>query len=327
MNKLAWATATQAVETASSILLVTHMNPDGDAIGSMVGLANAFRPRGKRIDMAVDDGLPVSLRFLPGADGIRPQLTSGEWDLMISLDASDEERTGVVGAYGRAHSKIVMNVDHHPTNTWFGSIYLIDTDVVSTTAIIEQWLTLMSVPMTQEIAIPLLTGLVTDTRGFRTSNVTPETLATAQRLMQTGASLADIIANTLDNIAYQVLELWKYVLPSMQIRHGVVSVSITQADLRQAGLNEMTDGGLVNLLASASEAAIAIIFKETDEGEIGLSIRSKPGFDVSGVALGLGGGGHKQAAGATIPGPMDAARERVLPLLYAVAREQAAVSK
>jgi phosphoesterase RecJ-like protein len=321
VNKLNWAGATAAVEKAGSILLVTHMNPDGDAIGSLVALALALRERGKQVDAAVDDGVPETFRFLNGADTVLSQLTAGEWDLMISLDASDEERTGKVGDYGRANSKKVINVDHHPTNTMFGDIYLVGDDVVSTTEVLEQWFQHMNHPLSEAVAAALLTGLVTDTRGFRTSNVTAESLSCAQRLVAAGASLADISARTLDSVPYNLLELWKLALASMELHDGVVSANITLADRKQAKHGDRTDGGLVNLLLSADEAHIAIVFKEIEDNEVGISMRSKPGYDVSAVALSLGGGGHKQAAGATVAGTLDDIRAQVLPLLYNVANQ------
>src|SRR5690606_29021244 len=112
-----WNEATQAVDAANTILVVTHLKPDGDAIGSLLGLTNMLRERGKTVTAVVDDGVPDFLRYVPGADTVLPELTTGEWDVMISTDASDEERTGRAGIYGRAHSRIVINLDHHPTNT------------------------------------------------------------------------------------------------------------------------------------------------------------------------------------------------------------------
>src|SRR5262249_10161434 len=118
MTILNWTEATEAVDSAKSIVLVTHLNPDGDAIGSLLGLANALRERGSAVmTLAVDKGVPTYLRFLPGSDDVLPALHEGEWELMISLDASDEGRTGECGVYGRAHSQRVINIDHHPTNT------------------------------------------------------------------------------------------------------------------------------------------------------------------------------------------------------------------
>ena len=146
-----WAGATRAVDAANTLLLVTHVNPDGDAIGSLVGLANALRARGKTLTAVVDDGVPGYLRFVPGSETVLAALTEGEWDLMISLDASDEERTGEAGAYGRAHSRSVMNVDHHPTNTLFGSLHLVVPTAVSTSEILLGWLLDMGQPLTRAV--------------------------------------------------------------------------------------------------------------------------------------------------------------------------------
>jgi phosphoesterase RecJ-like protein len=315
-----WNEATEAVEQAASILLVTHVNPDGDAIGSLLGLGNALRELGKSVMTVVDGGVPDFLRFLPGARKARSTLRRGKWDLMISLDASDEERTGLAGAYGRRHTAKVINLDHHPTNTWFGQIFLVAPEAVSSTEIVFQWLNQWGRPISRDVAIPLLTGLVTDTMGFRTSNVTAATLGMAQTLIGAGASLPEIMARALVSKPYYTLELWKHALPSARLEGKILSAMVTQENLKQAHAPDVTDGGLVSLLAGVDEAAISIVFKELDDGRVEISMRCKPGFDVSGVAFGLGGGGHMQAAGATIAGPLDAARARVMPLLEAAAQ-------
>jgi phosphoesterase RecJ-like protein len=318
MTILNWTEATEAVDTAKSILLATHVNPDGDAIGSLLGAANALRARGCAVTtLVVDKGVPAYLRFLPGADGIQAHLDSGEWELMISLDSSDEERTGEAGIYGRAHSQRNINIDHHPTNTKYGQLFLWEPTAVSTTQIVQEWLEHMGQPLTREIALPLLTGLVTDTQGFRTSNVRPDTLGYAQKLMQAGASLTEVTQRTLASTPYQNIQLWRYVLPSVELNDGVISAVITQENVRQAKLPDVTDGGLVEFLVTANEAMISVVFKELADGRVEVGFRCKPGYDVASVALSLGGGGHKQASGATVAGPLEAARARVMPLLHA----------
>lgn len=319
--------ATAAVQAAQKILIVTHISPDGDAIGSLLGLTNALRQMGRRITCAVDGGVPGFLEFLPGASTVNGELKSGEWDLMISVDASDEERTGQAGLYGRAHSKQVINLDHHATNTMFGSIYLVIPTAVSATEVIFHWLNHMGQKITIEVAVPLLVGLVTDTLGFRTNNVTADTLGIATKLMAAGASLSEITARTLDSKPYRMIELWKSALPSTILHGEVIEAVITQADLRSAGLDDVTDGGLVNLLVSANETRVAVVFKELPDGRFEISLRSKTGYDVSQVAFSVGGGGHKQASGATIDGPLDAARARILPLLKAVVAAGQPVTK
>jgi phosphoesterase RecJ-like protein len=318
-SSLDWVGATAAVQAAQKILIVTHIGPDGDAIGSLLGLTNALRQMGRHVTCAVDGGVPGFMEFLHGASTVKGELKSGEWDLMISVDASDEERTGLVGAYGRAHSRQVINLDHHATNTMFGSMCLVMPEAVSATEVIFHWLNHMGHPIKLEVAVPLLTGLVTDTLGFRTSNVTADTLGIATRLMAAGASLSEITARTLDSKPYRMIELWKLALPSTTLHGEVIEAVISQADLRSAGLDEVTDGGLVNLLVTANEARVAVVFKELADGRVEVSLRSKPGYDVSQVAFSVGGGGHKQASGATIDGPLEAARARILPLLQGAA--------
>lgn len=320
--RLAAHAVTQAVTEANSILIVTHVGPDGDAIGSMLGLLNVLRQIGKQPTCAVDEGVPDYLEFLPGSADVLGKLTHGQWDLMISVDASDEARTGEAGQYGREHAARVINIDHHATNTQFGDIQLVIPTAVSTTEVLFGWLSLANLALPQEAAVALLCGLVTDTLGFRTSNVTATTLLIGQQLMEAGASLAQITARTLDNRDFQVVSLWKNALASVELYEGGVIIAVvTQADLKQAGLLEPTDGGLVQFLIKINQARIAAVLKETAEGKIDLSLRSKLGFDVSGVALALGGGGHQQAAGTTMDGPPDAARKRLLPLLIKAARQ------
>lgn len=316
-----WEAATDAVNQAQSILVVSHVFPDGDAIGSLLGLVNALQHLGKAVDHAIDGGIPEPFTFLPGAESVRGELKTGSWDLMISLDASDEERTGIVGEYGRQNSKTVINLDHHTTNTFFGDIYLVDPNAVAATEIVYRWLQWMKISITVDVAVPLLTGLVTDTVGFRTSNVTADTLMIAQGLMQAGASLAEITERALDIRSFSLLNLWKEALQSLALtEHGIIVVEITRDDFARTGVSSESDVGLAGFLIRVKEAKISAVFRETDDGNVTLSFRSKPGFDVSRVAFTLGGGGHRQASGATIPGPLKAAKDRVLPLLVEAAQ-------
>lgn len=322
---LEWEKANRVIQEAEKILVVTHIYPDGDAIGSLLGLGNALRILGKQVDCAVDGGGLDFLGFLPGSDTIQSKLNGGSeqaWDVMISVDASDEDRTGEAGVLGRTHSKQVINLDHHATNTLFGNILLVDSAAVSATQVIYEWLKTMRFNLSPDVSIPLLTGLVTDTLGFRTSNTNAYTLQVAQELMGAGASLTEITERTLDNKSYLTVNLWKYALQTVELHEGgVIVADITQEDVKRAGLQDIADAGLVGFLIRVNEAVIAAVFKEDSDGKIGLSLRSKPGYDVSEVAFGLGGGGHRQASGATIPGPLEEARQRVLPLLKDAAKK------
>lgn len=309
-----WNEAYQAVQQAQRILVVTHISPDGDAIGSMLGTANALRAIGKSVDTAVDEGVPPFLAFLPQSQHIMAELNSGQWDLMISVDASDEQRTGAVGAYGRANSTQVINLDHHATNTGFGNLHLIDPQAVSATQIVYEWFAWCGFPITYEVAVPLLTGLVTDTLGFRISGVTPRTLEIAQALMQAGASLPEITARALDTMTYNGLRLWALALNRATLENGVMYASLTRDDYVLAGTDD--EAGLSGFLVRVQEAKISAVFNEQPDGKINVSMRAKKGYDVAQVALMFGGGGHKPAAGATIDGTLEQVRAQVLAALF-----------
>jgi len=317
-----WAEATSLIQSAQKILIVTHVSPDGDAFGSMLGLANGLRSLGKDVDCAVDGGVDSYMAFLPNSDLVHSKLTEGEWDVMISTDSSDEPRTGDCGAYGRAHSQKVINLDHHATNTMFGDVFLVDSIAVSATEIAFRWLETMNLPLDTAIALPLLTGLVTDTLGFRTGNVTADTLSIAQKLIGAGASLAEVTARTLDNRPFDALLVWRYALATAELHEGgLLSAHVTLEDAHRVGMTEANDLGLVGFLVKVDEAIIAVVFKEVEGGKINVSMRAKSGFNVSGVAFALGGGGHVQAAGATVDGTLDEVKARVIPMLIEAAKQ------
>lgn len=319
MPMIDFAGASEALGRADGILIVTHVEPDGDAIGSLLGLGNALRAQGQDVTCAVDGGVPPGLQFLPCADQVLSTLAGLQADLLICVDASRPERAGQVGAQGMAHCRTVINLDHHVSNTGFGDIQLVMPEAASASEVVFHWLRCLSLPLSPDVARPLLTGLVTDTLGFRTSNVRAGTLRTALELMEPGISLHDIVAQTFDCRPFAELRLWQQVLPSLTLDRGVVAAQIRVEDSRLAGLEAGEDGDLPSLLRSTAEARVAVVFRELEDGNVSLSMRSKPPWDVARVAVALGGGGHAQAAGATIAGPLQAARDRVLPLLHVAA--------
>ncbi|HUN09955.1 MAG TPA: bifunctional oligoribonuclease/PAP phosphatase NrnA [Aggregatilineales bacterium] len=312
-----WAEATNAIRAAQSILLVTHISPDGDAIGSMLGLYHALSEMGKKVEVAVDDGVPDFLEFIPGWKEVSRRI-NGQWDVMVSLDASDEPRTGEAGAFGRSHSAMVINLDHHATNTGFGHIHLVDPLAVSAAEMVYRWLKWMEHPVSLESATALLTGMITDTMGLRTSNVVPATLRIVEELMTLGPSLSDITYRTMVSKPYAAIHLWALSLPTLKLQDRLVSATVRADDMKKVGYYDATDGGLVSLLAVVEEAVVAVVFKERNDGRVEISLRSNVGYDVSSVAFALGGGGHKQAAGATVNGKVEAVQERVVPMLRQV---------
>ena len=314
-----WEKAWALVAGEKRILIACHIQPDGDAIGSMLGLGLCLREQGKTVDMVVDGGLPPGFAFLTGAETIDNTPTSGEWDVFISVDTSDEARTGASGAYGRAHSRRLLNLDHHITNDGYGDAQLLLTTAVSATEIVYRWLHTIGVTLSAPVAQALLTGLVTDTQGFRTDNVKAETLSIAQDLMKSGASLSRTMRHTLNQRSFATIRLWQRVLPGVELEGRVIFATLRQDDWQAVGATPGKDGGLVNLLRQVKEARIAVVFVEVNPKEIKIELRCDAECDVSSVAHSLGGGGHRQASGATIQGNLAEAKARVLPLLHAAA--------
>lgn len=314
-----WQNAASAIQSAQTILVVTHIRPDGDAMGSSLGLGLALRQMGKDVTIAADLGTPEFFSWMPGSDTVVPELTSESWDLMISTDASDEERSGDVGVYGRANSKTVINIDHHRTNTYFGDIHLVIPEVACASQIVFKLLEHMEIDWTPDIAQVLITGLVTDTLGFRTTATTPVELGIAQKLMGHGASLSEATYRTLGVMSSQELLIWKSILPTVEVHGEIAGATIRHADVEAVGLDYFDTGGIVGFLRKVSEIRIAFVMREDPGGVVKVSFRSDPGYDVSEAASQLGGGGHKQASGADFTGTIEECRATVLPLLKEVA--------
>lgn len=310
-----WISADHLLAEANTVVIVTHIKPDGDAIGSLLGLANAIRAMGKTVTCAVDEGVPLFLKFLPGAELVRDTLTEGTFDLAIFTDVADDKRAGKVGEYALSHSATVINVDHHPTNPLFGTVALVNPTAVSATEVVFDWWEHRRLSYGREVSLALLTGLVTDTVGFRVSSTSPRTLEIAMYLMQRGASLTEVTARTLESMTGQEFALWKRIMDTAELSHRIASATVTLADAKAVGMTDTTDAGFVQFLVNIDDAMIGVVFKERVNGEVSLSMRAKRGYDVAWVASQLGGGGHIQAAGATIQGTLEEVRARVVPLL------------
>jgi phosphoesterase RecJ-like protein len=209
----------------------------------------------------------------------------------------------------------LINIDHHVTNTDFGDVNLVDDKAASTTAIVLRLLKYMEVPLDAPIATSLLTGIVTDTRGFRTSNVTIEVMGAALQLMELGASLPQISQQALDRRHITAIRLWGAGLSLVQGEDRVIWTSIPLAMRRAVGYVGNGDAGLVNFLVSADDVDAAVVFVEGDDDRVEVGFRAASGFDVARVALQFGGGGHALAAGCTVLGLLDTVVAQVLAAL------------
>lgn len=305
-----------------SPLLLIHLDPDGDAIGSLLALGWALRLLGKNPTMACRDPLPAQFDYLPGFREVADRFGQG-FDLLVTLDCSDVARVGEWDGLLPAPEVPLLNIDHHVTNTRFGTVNLVDETAVATAHILYRLIPLLGVEIDERIALCLLTGLITDTRGLRTSNVTSDVLRMTAELVDCGASLQLVVRNGLEKLPLNVLRLWGVALSQLQVSDGILWVKLPLAAQQAAGCTGHGGSGLSNFLISAAEANVTVVLVEREDGKVDVGFRAVPGFDVSGIALSLGGGGHALAAGCLVPGPLDEAERHVLSLLRAeLARQQ-----
>jgi phosphoesterase RecJ-like protein len=308
INPLLIRQAGDKLQEVQKILLATHIRPDGDAIGSILGLGLALQNAGKTVQMISQDGVPANLRFLEGSDQIRKR-PEGEFDLLCVVDCSDPERSGSQ-IQGRGQPDI--NIDHHITNLAFGRVNLIDSTAVATAELIADFLPEWGFELTRPIADALLTGLITDTIGFRTSSITPKAMRLTARLMETGADMPDIYRRALVNRSFEAVHLWGAGLGKAERDGRLVWTTLTLADRKAANYKGLDEADMLTVLGAVEDTDIAIVFNEQSDGHVKVSWRAQPGYDVSGIALQFGGGGHAAASGAEIQGALPDIQTMVL---------------
>lgn len=310
----------ERLRSARHILLLTHVAPDGDAIGSLLGLGWLLQAQGKELTLACEDPVPELYTWLPGSERVVRQ-PGGLYDLIISLDCSDERRMGQVCGLHLAALPLI-NIDHHITNTFFGTLNWVDPSAVATAQMVLTLAELLDWEVTRPVAVCLLTGLVTDTRSFRTPNVDQGALRAALRLIEAGASLAEVTHRVLNQRPLAAVRLWGQAFDNLHLEDGILWTEVTQAMRRRWSLSEDGDSGLANFLAGVREADVVLLFTEREDGTVDVGMRAVPGLDVAQVAFKLGGGGHPQASGCTLAGDLAQVRERVLAEVRASLAEQ-----
>jgi phosphoesterase RecJ-like protein len=312
--------AQQYLSAAQSVYVACHIIPDGDAIGSLLGLGLALKHLGKQCTMACADSVPFKFDFLAGVQHIVARAPTEE-DVIVTVDCSDTDRLGALHNEAVFDSRPVINIDHHVTNIRFGTVNLVQF-LPSTAEIVYQLIRRLGAPLNSDIASALLTGLVTDTRCFRTGNVTAKQLRTALRLMKAGASLPEITDLVYNREPISRICLWGRALANVNTTGRIIWTEVGRDTISQCGASPDEGDGLVSFLASAMGVDVAVVFREADDGRIEASMRAGTGWDVSAVALAFGGGGHPRAAGCTVSGEMRTVRERVLSAIEASLRQQ-----
>ena len=309
----------ERLNSSNSIVIASHVRPDGDAIGSLLGLGLALKGAGKSVQMVLVDGVPASFRYLEGSELIVKE-PAGEFDTFITVDSADFKRVGkVFENFGQPD----INIDHHKTNEKFGKLNLIEADEVATAAVLTNRLPEWGFEITKPIATALLAGIITDTLGFRTSNTTPESLRQCAALMETGVDMPEIYMRSLVRKSFPAAKYWGAGLSSMEQENGIVWGTLTLEDRKRTGYGGNDDADLINMISAIDGYKIGMIFVEQHDSHVKISWRAlEPGIDVSQVAKHFKGGGHAAAAGADIPGTLS----EIQPLVLKTTREMLSLS-
>ena len=302
---------------ASKIYVTAHIIPDGDTIGSALGLYWALVQLGKQVRVACADPVPDSFTFLPGYDLIKPQKPSGD-ELIVMLDSSDLQRLGSLYDGALYRERPLINIDHHVTNLRFGTLNWIEPRAASTAEIVVEVAQALGAAINQHVAVCLLTGIATDTLAFRTANTTPELMETVAQLMRAGAPLNLIIERTFNTRELSDIKLQGMIFASLHVEDGLIWSDNTLAMRNLAGAGDAAGSGTGTALLAARTANVSIIFVEKQPHRVEVSFRSRPGYDISPIAFALGGGGHPQAAGCTLSMSLAEAHETVLPKVRAL---------
>ena len=294
---------------AKKIVIASHVRPDGDAIGSLLGLGLALRDAGKSVQMVLADGVPSSFKYLEGSKSIEKE-PKGSHDTFITLDCADFKRTGgIFENFGQPD----INIDHHKTNEKFGKLNLIEAEEVATSAILTNYLPAWGLTITKPIAAALLTGIITDTLGFRTSNITPEALRQAATLMETGVDMPEIYMRSLVRRSFPAARYWGAGLSTLQSKNDIVWGTLTLVDRKAAGYGGNDDADLINMISAIDGNKVGMVFVEQSNNHVKISWRAlQAGVDVSQVAKHFKGGGHAAAAGADIQGSLSEVQKEVL---------------
>ena len=296
-----------AFSVSESPLILAHQRPDGDAIGSAVALGLALEQAGKKPQLVFSDGLPKKFRFLSGSERIRTGIES-QYDMVVALDCANFERLSAP----ENPEKIHINIDHHVTNERFAEINFVLPDHAATASILATYLPAFGYEITPEIANALLMGMITDTIGFRTSNVNAEFLRLAAILLEKGADLVQMYQQGLTLHTGASSKVWGYALSRLEIDGKLAWTTILLEDRKRAEYGGMDDADLTNHLSSLENIDISILFNEQKDDKVKVSWRSSEVFDVTQIASLFGGGGHPRAAGANMDGALGDVIEKVL---------------
>jgi len=299
----------EVLRQGERFLVCSHSRPDGDAVGSMLAMGMMLDQMGKRADLVTADRIPNVYRELPGAEGIRCAMrVHGPYDAVILLECDGLERAKLRGL----EPFFLINIDHHASAREFGHLNWIDRTAASVGELVHRMVKAAGCKVTPEMAACLYTTVLTDTGGFCYGGTRASTFALAEELTLAGADPIRIARDIYFSTPASRLLLLGAALSNLKREGRIAWLWITNQDMVRTCAAEEDCEGIVNYAISISGVEAAAFLRELPEGAIRLSLRSKGRLDVAGIAVKLGGGGHENAAGVTLEGPLSRALEQIL---------------
>ena len=300
----------EQLNEASSIALISHLDPDGDNLGSLTALSKSLLNLGKKVYPIEFDKIPENLKFLPNLD-LLSENTDINIDMIICLDCANYERLGNIDElFNKARYRI--NIDHHQSNEFYGDVNIVKKGYSSTCELVFDVINEVNLPIDEEISMSLLTGISTDTGRFLYSATTADTLAKASRLAENGADMMKINELIYQSKKFEAQLLENEILSKTEIYNDHVAIGFVMTNQLNKYNVEISDiDSVINTFRDTDKIKISVLIKQQTENEYKVSFRSKGNIDVGSVAKNLGGGGHKNAAATKIVGDYDAVLNKI----------------
>lgn len=301
----------EEINKANSIVILTHENPDGDAVGTALALYNALKQYGKNPDIIIPEYSKV-FEFLPGIDDIKKESNVEKYDLAISVDCATIKMLNGFANYFES-AKMKIDIDHHGTNTMYGDINFVNPVAPACAQILITILDYIGMEITKDIGSCILTGIITDTGGFKYSGVTAETFEFVAWLLNKGVNVSKIYRQVLQVKTKANFELHRIASDRIEfLEDGKIAFTyITEEDEQKVGAQNGDHEGIVEVGRDVEGVEVSIFVRQTEKG-CKVSLRSNDYVNVSDVCLMFGGGGHQKAAGALIQGSIEQVKEKLL---------------
>lgn len=300
----------EQLNEASSIALISHLDPDGDNLGSLTALSKSLLNLGKKVYPIEFDKIPENLKFLPNLDLLSDN-TDINIDMIICLDCANYERLGQIDElFNKA--KFRINIDHHQSNEFYGDVNIVKKGYSSTCELVFDLINEINLPIDEEISMSLLTGISTDTGRFLYSATTADTLAKASRLVENGADMMKINELIYQSKKFEAQLLENEILSKTEIYNDYVAFGFVMTDQLNKYNVEISDiDSVINTFRDTDKIKISVLIKQQTENEYKVSFRSKGNIDVGLIAKNLGGGGHKNAAATRITGDFETVSNKI----------------